>query len=144
MKKIFTIIIFAFSCILACNAQGKVVTINELPSGCVDFIKTHFTGSEIKSVVLKTDVTTVFEVTLKNGIKIEFNKKGAWTEVETGMLKVPSAIIPAPINEYIGINHPKVAISMIEKRGLNTKIRLSDGSELEFNKEYQIIEVDNK
>jgi hypothetical protein len=144
MKKSFAIIIFAFSCLLACNAQGKIITVNELPVGCNDFIKTHFTGTEIKSVVLKSDVTAVFEVTLKNGIKIEFNKKGEWTEVETKMLKVPSTIIPAPINEYVSINHPKVAVSMIEKEGTNTKIRLSDGSELKFNKAYQIIDVDNE
>ena len=141
MKKIFTIIIFAFLSTLACNAQGKIITVKELPSGCIDFIKTHFTGTEIESAVLKSDVSAAFEVTLKNGIKIEFNKKGEWSEVETTMLKVPSTIIPAPINEYVSTNHPKVAISMIKKEGNTIKIRLSDGSELKFNKEYQVIRI---
>lgn len=143
MKKSFTIIIFAFMCIVACNAQEKIIPVNELPVGCSDFINNHFPRTEIKYAKLDSDVLATYEVTLNNGIKIEFNKKGEWTEIDANLLKVPTTIIPGPINEHVNINHPKVAVSMIEKEGNNTKVRLSDGTELEFNKAYQIIEIDN-
>jgi len=143
MKKSFTIIIFAFMCIVACYAQEKIIPVNELPVGCSDFINNHFPRTEIKYAKLDADIQNTYEVTLNNGTKIEFNKKGEWVEIDANMGKVPTEIIPTPINEYVSNNYPKVAVSKIEKELNTTKIKLSDGTELEFNKTYQIIEIDH-
>jgi len=143
MKKNFVIILLALICIVSCEAQEKNIPINALPVGCVDFINNHFPRTEIKYAKLDADIQNTYEVTLNNGTKIEFNKKGEWVEIDANMGKVPTEIIPTPINEYVSNNYPKVAVSKIEKELNTTKIKLSDGTELEFNKTYQIIEIDH-
>lgn len=133
--------LFFLMCVSLSFAQAQEQNpLSVLPEIAQQFVMDNFSRYTVEHVVKDFDDSDRFEVIFENGIKIKFNAAGNWTEVDCGRLKVPLSVIPSQINEYVRNYHPKVAVVKIEKDRDNFEVDLSDGMELEFNKDFQLID----
>ena len=87
----------------------------------------------------KTDRSVIFT----DGNKVEFDKKGNWTEVNCKFSVVPQGIIPAPIQKYVTTNYADAKILKIERDKADYEVKLSNGWELKFDSKFNLIDIDN-
>ncbi|MEG1498257.1 MAG: PepSY-like domain-containing protein [Bacteroidales bacterium] len=148
MKKLMVLI---FASILGCsmlNANETPITQKQLPVIAQNYVKKHFSGIKYLSL-LKDNEDGEFEVSLANGTKIEFNKNGEWKSVENRNLSgVPTSVLmPSKLLVYLKTNYPKDKVFKFEKdSGLFSfeyKVKLSNGLELEFDKEGSFLRIDD-
>lgn len=137
----------AFS-LTSCKDNKKyddhIIPSSQLPEQAITFIRTHFSEGEIVTVMMDKDfLSTSYEVFLKNGIKLEFDTNGSWTEVNCNRTSVPKAIIPKKIVEHVQKFHANDSVVKIERDRRRYEIRLLSGLEIEFDaKTFQVIEYD--
>ena len=56
-----------------------------------------------------------YDVIFTNGDKLEFDKKGVWTEVNCKYSAVPVAVVPEAIKKYVATNYPDAKMLKIER-----------------------------
>ncbi len=121
----------------------RPVTVAELPQAAQTFIKTHFTGSEVAYAEMDDDVVKRdYEVVFRDGTKIDFNGQGEWKEIKCVGKSVPAAVVPKQIATYVSDNYSGEIITEIERGRYNTEVKLSNGLELKFNNNYQLVKID--
>ena len=146
MKKFIAIALFVgFSALnISCSKQVTAQTQSTIES----FVKTYFPEAEILSSIRDG---FDYDVTLSDYTKIEFDgnllgDKLEWDEIEckhsTVYKNVPSALIPAEISTYVAKHHSDYTIVKISKDRRGWEIELSDGIEIEFDRKYNVIEID--
>lgn len=119
---------------------------NELPQEAKDFINTHFSQATIEETEKNDswydlDKNEMYEVKLSNGTKLDFNREGEVTEID-GEERIPDAAIPSPIVAYVEANFSGAHIIGWELDNDEQEVKLSDGTELEFNHEGQFLKED--
>lgn len=126
-------------------AQDRVITQNQLPKTAKNFLVTHFRGISAASVIEDREIFGVdeYKVLLSNGIKVEFDGKGNWKEVDGKHEKIPSTFIHASIKNYAAKNFPNTFIVKIEKKLWSCKIELSNGIDLEFDRNGNFTRIDD-
>ena len=145
MKKLFlTGIGFFFSAGLI-FAQADV---SRLPQDSQSFIKTNFPSEEVVKVEKNDswynwDKDEMYEVRLKNGIKLDFNKAGEVTEIDSkeGTL-IPPEALPAAIRTYLEQNDYLSKVISWEKEDEGHEVQLVDGRELEFDSSGKFLKED--
>jgi len=113
-----------------------------------NFTKTYFPDVEILSDV-KDGLD--HEVTLTDYTFIDFDGSMFgeldWEEVDctrsTIYTVVPSALVPEKITEYVNQAHPTLTIVKLSRDLLSWDIELSNGLDLEFDKNFNLIEIDD-
>lgn len=134
----------AFATSLYMISEDKPVSYDKLPAEAKSFIDNNFANEEISHIILDRDVISVdYNVTFTSGTKLEFNSRGEWKEVDTRNSAVPAAIIPQGIAEYVKKNYPNREITEIKRNHTYTEVTLKGGLELTFNKNYQVVDVDD-
>ena len=124
--------------------DDKPIRFNELPAAAQTFIQTHYSGekvalSKVESEFLNKEYSVIFV----NGDKVEFDKNGNWTDVKaTRTGAVPAAVIPARIQSYLSENFPNIAVVKLEQDRYGYEVKLANGRELEFNKQFQLTDLD--
>ena len=84
-----------------------------------------------------------YEVVLTDGTEVKFDRNGNWEEVEVAANKrVPEALVPAGIRNYVSDNQHGTRIVGIEKSRKGYEVTLSNGVEIKFNREGQFIRYD--
>ena len=87
-----------------------------------------------------------FDVMLSDNTKLEFTHKVEWESVDcehsTIYTFVPSALVPQQITNYVNQNYPNNTIVKISKDGRNWDIELNNDIEIEFNKNFEVIDID--
>ncbi len=144
MKKFLALFFSLFTIQAVTWADNDPIRVNQLPQQAQTFINTYFANEKV-AIVEEDDswLSTSYEILFTNGDKVEFNGDGMWTEVSAKQGAVPDAIIPDLINKHIDSNYPDADIRRIEKSGDNYEIILSNGWELEFDKAFKVIDVDD-
>lgn len=151
MKKI-TMTLFAivatatslFATSLYTFVQDKPISSNELPAEAQKFIATYFAGEEISHIVHDRDVISVdYNVTFSSGTKLEFNSRGEWKEVDMRNAAVPNDLVPQAIAEYVKQSYPNREITEIKRNHTYTEVSLKGGLELTFNRNYQVVDIDD-
>lgn len=143
MKKLLLLLACFVSLQLTACAD-RPITFEQLPAKSQEIIKQHFAGFEISFAKKDNDGLEVdYEVIFVNGDKIEFNRNGDWKNIECRFSQVPEALIPVQILEYVKSKYPNNKILKIELDHFNTEIELDNRLEYTFNRNYQLIEVDN-
>lgn len=145
MKKVLLIL----ACLFMVNAtvladREKSIQISELPTAAQTFIKEHF--SDLKVALAKMEsglLDKSYDVIFTNGVKLEFDKSGDWTEVKCKGSSVPIEIVPQEIIDYVSANYSGQKIVEIEREDKVHEIKLSGGLEIKFNKKYQVIDIDD-
>ena len=145
MKKIVFLFISLFAMnLVALAGNDKPIQVSEMPKAAQLFIKNHFADLSVAMAKVETDfLDKNYDVVFTNGNKVEFDKKGNWTNVDCEHSQVPVAILPEAIRQYVAKNYPDAKVLKIEvtdRKGYD--VELSNGFELEFDKRMNVIEVD--
>lgn len=117
---------------------------SKLPASAGSFIKSAFPEERISFAKIEIEaLRTEYEVFLSNGTKLVFNGKGKWKEIDCKHSSVPAGIIPEQIMDFIikhGLDPSVQKISIGRKK---TEAELSDGTELEFDRRFNLIGFDD-
>lgn len=148
MKKIMTVVMLLAVSTL-CNAceEVEIVNASKLPKESKAFLKTHFDGVEVTSVVKEIDgLEKDYTVFLQNGFEVDFTRSGAWDEVDGRTQAVPAsllALLPAGIESYVNANFAEHLIVRVNREHYGYDIGLSGNIELEFTSSGQFFGYDD-
>ena len=144
MKKIF--LILACVCALvttACADNYLPINQEQLPKKAQAFLSTYFPEIQVSLIRKETDVVELnYDVIFVNGCKVEFDRKGNWTEVDCNLHSVPVGIVPNAITKFINAHYPDAQVTKIEYDNSGVDVQLSNRVELTFNKHLQLIDID--
>ena len=149
MKRIIKTTVAALVCLVAFQTAAiadndKPISISQLPATAQQVIKKHF-GK--KKVALAKQESGLFEksydVVFNNGEKVEFDRKGNWTEINCKLSSVPTGLVPAKITQYVKSTYPGAKILEIEKDDSQYEVKLSNMLEVTFNKNFQVVDIDD-
>lgn len=145
MKKIAFLFVSLFVMNLTVWAiNDKPIQVSELPKAAQQFIQDHFANQSVAMAKMEMEfMDKSYDVIFTNGDKVEFDKKGKWTNVDCKHSQVPQAVIPTVILQYVTKNYPDakvLKIEMTDRKGYD--VDLNNGFEFEFDKRFNVIEVD--
>ena len=144
MKKIF----LALACVFAlaasaCADSYQPITREQLPAKAQTFLSTYFPDAQVSLVRKEVDVMEMnYDVLFMDGSKVEFDRKGNWTEIDCLSHSLPVSIVPEAINKVINTHYPKTQVTKIERDHREIDVTLSNRVELTFNKHLQLIDID--
>ena len=149
MKRIIQTALVALVCLVTFQVSAvadndKPVSMTQLPATAQQLIKKHFSS---KKVALAKQEAGLFEksydVVFNNGERVEFDRKGNWTEIDCKMSSVPAGLVPAKIAQYVKSTYPGTKILKIEKDDNRYEIKLSNRLEVTFNNSFQVVDIDD-
>lgn len=148
MKKVFKISLFAFASLFmfsACSSDDNkavdngTTTFAQLPVEARSFVSDYFgdyTTSNV-STVSQSEIGSAYIASFKEGVEIEFDKNGLWTDIEGNGKALPQSILdilPPTIVSYVLNNHPGTSIEEIERKSYGYKVELLNDVDLLFDK----------
>lgn len=142
MRKIVSVCMLVIS--MVTFAQDQIIPFHQLPKDGQKFITTFFGAKHVSAVVMDDDYfSKEYEVILNNGTKIEFDKNGAWKEVDGKRNGIPTAFIPKSITAYVKKSFPNTKIKKVERKRYKYEIELTNGLDLEFDAKGNFIRIDD-
>lgn len=127
----------------ACADNDKPITMSQLPVAAQTMVKQYFKGKNVALVTIDRALgNRSYDVVFSNGEKIEFDRKGNWTDIDCRSNSVPARLIPSTIASYIRTHHAGTKVVKIERDKSETDVKLSNGIELTFNKKNQLVDID--
>ena len=142
-KSIFFVLALVMSICLPLTLMAdndQVITFDRLPATAQAMLKQNF--SDKVPLVITADWDD-YKVMYTNGDKVEFDKKGNWRDIECKTSQVPAALIPAQIVANVNATFPGATITEIDQDRRGYSVKLSNGLELEYNRSFQIVELDD-
>lgn len=142
------IVMIAICCMMSFNivanaGNDKPINVNELPAKAQTLLSKHFKGQKVMLATIESGVVSrSYDVVLRNGTKLEFDKKGNLTEIDCKQGFVPSQLIPQPIKNYLKENYRGEAVRKIELNKKEYEVELTNGIDLTFNKHFQLIDIE--
>ena len=142
------ILMIAICCMMSFNIAAaadndKPINVKELPAKAQTLLTKHFNGQKVMLATIESGVVSrSYDVVLRNGTKLEFDKKGNLTEIDCKQGIVPSQLIPQPIKNYLKENYRGEAVRKIEWNKKEYEVELTNGIDLTFNKHFQLIDID--
>lgn len=145
MKKLLFLVVGLFILSLNVSAiEDKPIQVTEMPKAAQLFIKNYFVNQPVAMATVEQEfMGKSYDVVFTNGDKVEFDKKGKWTNVDCRHSEVPQTVVPATIRQYISKNYPEVKVLQIEltdRKGYD--VNLSNGVEVEFDRRFNVVEID--
>lgn len=129
---------------LPASAKDRIITLGELPVAAQHFVKDHFGTVQISYVKVDEEFFGKdYKVIFVDGSKVEFSKEGDWTEVDCRYRQLPLAIVPTPIRDYVARQFTGRKFVSIERDNRYYEVKLDNGLELKFDKEFRLVEVDD-
>lgn len=148
MKKFLRILMIAICCMGSCNMvmnadNDKPISVNALPAKAQALLTKHFSYQKVVLATIESDIIGKnYDVVLKNGTKLEFDKKGNLTEIDCKQGTVPALFIPQAIKNYLKANYAGQSVKKIEMNKNEYEVELTNGLDLTFNKHFQLIDID--
>ena len=125
-------------------ANDRIISSEQLPAAAKTFIQKTFPGQGIAYSKIDKDFSkTTYEVRLNNGVEVDFNRDGTWDKVDCNNSAVPAKLVPAFIANYVKTNFPGAKIVKIDKERYGYEVELSNDLELKFNKQGQLMNIDD-
>ncbi|MBR4999640.1 MAG: PepSY-like domain-containing protein [Rikenellaceae bacterium] len=122
----------------------RLITVDKLPVAAQKFLKTHFADQSLTYAKVDGYMFDVdYEVRLADGTKIDFDRKGNWTNVERKAVALPEKLVPTKIAEYVAKHYAGSKVVKIERNKRSFEVELSNGLELTFDTRYNLINVDD-
>ena len=144
MKKLIFLFVCVFSIQVALADNDKPINFTQLPQAAQKFVKQHFPKAKIAFVKMDAELfDKSYNVVFNNGDKLEFDKKGEWTEVNCKSTVVPAKVIPTPIKKYVETNYPEAKVLSIERDRYDSEVKLSNFWEIKFDMNFNVIDMDN-
>ena len=144
MKKIFIALACVFTLVTnACADNYQPITQTQLPEKAQTFLSTYFPEAKVSLVRKEIDVIELnYDVIFADGSKVEFDRKGNWTEIDCLTHSLPAGIVPEAINKVITTHYPDTKVIKIERDHREIDVKLNNRVELTFNKNLQLIDID--
>lgn len=143
MKKVFAIAAIALASLQLLKADDRPVTFNQLPAPAQTFVNAHYAGEKISYATVDDDfILPDYYVMLANGVKIQFEHNGSLEKIEA-RAGVPEGIIPYQIRDYVKVHYPDAVFVEYEIGKRSYEVKLSNRLELKFNKNFNLIEIDD-
>ncbi|MBR7012708.1 MAG: PepSY-like domain-containing protein [Muribaculaceae bacterium] len=143
MKKIKFLLMMAMvmtmSLTMSADDDDRVIAFDQLPQAAQTFLKANFANKVPLVVTADWDDYTI---RYESGEKIEFNRSGDWKDIECYNNKVPTSVIPEQIVNYVKQNYPGKSVIKIERHRSVYEVKLNNGMEVEFNRNFQVIGMD--
>ena len=141
MKRMIRVLMIAICCMMSCNmaanaGNGKPISVDALPAKAQTLLNNHFNGQKVMLATIEYDVV------LKNGTKLEFDKRGNLTEIDCKQGIVPDQLIPQAINNYLKENYEGQSVRKIEINRKEYEVELTNGLDQTFNKHFQLIDIE--
>lgn len=128
---------------VAC-ADDKPIGYGQLPVQAREFILTNFPEEKAALITKEREMGGLsYDVVFVSGTKLEFNRKGEWTEIECRRSEVDEKFIPQEVRTVVEGMYPGVTYIKIEKEDGKYEVKLSNGFELTFNKHFALIDIDD-
>ena len=145
MKKLVLLFACIFALQLTASANNdKPIKFEQLPQASQQFIKKHFANKEISIVVVESGIIEKsYDVIFANGDKVEFDRKGMWTDIDCKHSEVPTAVIPQQITDYVKTAYPGAIIKEYDVDKNSHEVKLSNRLEIKFNRSFQVVEIDD-
>ena len=147
MKKILLTAALLFAGITASLADNneRPITLDKLPVAAQTFLKTHFADLTLAYAVEDPKlVGSEYEVIYTDRTEVDFRSNGEWSSVELKYAAVPASIVPVQISDYVAkSNFSNQIIKKIERNSYTWEIELSNGIEIEFDKDFRVIDIDD-
>lgn len=140
-KKIAMMLAFVLTMSVSMMADNdRVITFDQLPATAQTLLKQHFADKVPLIVTVDFDD---FKVMYQSGEKVEFDKKGNWKELDCKASAVPSALIPGEIKASVKKSFPGATIIKLDRDRRGYDVKLNNGMEIEFDKKFQVIDIDD-
>lgn len=149
MKKVMVILASAMvlsAVLMVALAGEKVIDVARLPQKAQTFIKSNYSKGKVALVKMEKDVlSTEYEVAFSDGSIVEFDGNGEWTDIKSPVA-VPSKLVPARISFYLksnGYGNGAKVVKIGKDRRGGYEVELSNGQELEFDKNFRLTDIDD-
>ncbi len=146
MRKIFAILILGIIITTGACADNDAISrnMNDLPVAARNILKKQFAQTKVSYIKIDKDLfkPTTYDVQLVNGTEVSFDSKGNWTEVDGKKSEIPAFFIPSEIKRQVNEMFPEEKITKIEKNSRNYEVELTNGTDLTFDKKFNIREID--
>lgn len=137
-------LIMASTLLLPVHADDdKPIQFSGLPRTAQQFVMQNFADKKVALAKMESDFFGKnYDVIFVNGDKVEFDRSGNWKKIKCKHSQVPASLVPNPIMVYVRDNYPECKIIELEKEGNTYEAKLSNGWELKFNKNFELIDLD--
>lgn len=143
MKRILAI--SAALCIFAAIAAAdeRPISVDRLPAAARAFLETIFPAEHVLYALKEDDlIYPDYSVILEDGVRLEFYNNGALKSIESRD-GVPADLIPIQIVEFARVRYPDAYFVEYEVGKRHFDVRLSNHLELKFNRNFNLMEVDD-
>mgnify|MGYP003457057439 CR=1 FL=1 len=124
-------------------ADDRPIDVNRLPDAAKAFLNTHFPGEQILYATKDDDLLYPdYNVTLGNGVFLEFYNNGALELIGSGT-GVSTEFIPVQIVEFVKVRYPDAYFIEYKLDKKHYEVKLSNRIELKFNKNFNLLEIDD-
>lgn len=128
---------------IACVAEDKPVTFEQLPTAAKEFINVNYPGEKMSYAFVDDDVIRPdYTVRLANGVEITFEHDGSLEKI-TDHAGVPAGVVPVQITDYVKSNYPDASIVEYEIGKREFEVKLTNRLELKFNSSFRLKGLDD-
>ena len=143
MKRILISALAVVAISVMASCREKMVTFTQLPEVAKTFINTNFPDDTVVAVTVDDDlIRPDFDVRLSSGVELQFEHDGALEKVASRN-GISADLIPQTILDYVSANFPSAGYREYEIGRRTYEVTLTNGLELKFNNNFQLIEVDD-
>lgn len=148
MKRLFkTVMMTIAGIVMMClptAANAKAIMLSEFPDAAQQMLKKNFSGRKVAMSTMETNLFyRNYNVVFTNGDKVEFDSDGNWKEIKCKRSPVPKNLIPQGIKNYLKHHYTNTSVKEIERYGSKHEVKLSNGMELTFDKDFRVIDIDD-
>ena len=143
MKKLMFMTCLVLFALTACADDDLPIRTNQLPRNAQQFLTQYFRGVEVSYAKQDDEgFDKSYEVVFVDGNKVEFRRDGEWKEVDCRYGRVPDAIVPRAILDFVRQRYAGQYIRKIERDRHGYEVKLTSGLELKFDRNGRFRKID--
>ena len=146
MKRIlaFSLALLASASLSLQAAADRIIQYAQLPRPAQTFLEKYFRAQTATRIAEDyDDREAIYEVTLSDGVEIDFNSQGQWKKVDGDRTPIPTAFIPAQIMQDLQRRRPGDQVIEVEHNRRGYKLELSSGIEANYTNQLRFSHYDD-
>lgn len=142
MKRIVLLAIGIFAAAVMASSREVPVTFDQLPSAAKTFVTENFPGETVTMALKDVHGRAEYDVRLSDGTELEFTHSGALKKISS-RAGISEKLIPDGIRKYVSAHFPGAGYREYEVGKRTYEVKISNGMELKFNRNFILMEVDD-
>lgn len=143
MAALICTIALGFNATTAQADNERPIEISQLPAAARTVVQRNFASHKVALAKVESGlIEKSYDVIFTNGDKIEFDRRGNWSEISCKNSGVPAALVPVRIASYVKSNYADARITKIERGNKGYEIELSNGFEITFDTKFRVTDID--